>query len=273
MDVTVREYGSTAEGYRLTVLPAPLHGDARAKLAHLLGHKGQPWLSDVQWRMARGQGDMFAVAWSEHEPVSNAWLGRSPAFPEVALLGHVFTTETHRRRGLATRLLKILFDEFGKSGGRWVLLGTANPAAARIYERFGFGVLNGEFAEGNMMMLRPADVEALRVEYLSTPEKWEVVRFERRHYPSACLLFNINPDPGKLPALGITRGVKAELKLLEALDAQHEGRCRCYVLVDTARGRVRGFACTKEGHPHFFEPHLPLSLREAFRAAVERTHG
>ena len=60
------------------------------------------------------------------------------ALPEIAGLGEVATAADFRRRGIGHRLCEALRDDFQRAGGRAVFLGTANPAAERLYRRLGW---------------------------------------------------------------------------------------------------------------------------------------
>jgi len=257
-------------GYRVEVLRHPLLQPLREPLGRLLGHKGEPWLRDIRWRAAHARGDLSSVGFAGDEPVAHAWLGRAEQFPEAALLGHVYTVEAHRGQGLATRVLGNLFAEFDRTGGRWAMLGTLNPAAVRIYERLGFAPLNGGMEEENLQMVRPGDPDAVRREFFDGDGPWEAVPFERAHYPSACLLLNLDPAPDKVQACDVNRGLKSELRLLEGIEAQERGERRLGVLIDRGKGRVRGFGCARGSAAQVFAPGVPEGEREALLDMLRR---
>jgi len=58
--------------------------------------------------------------------------------PELGALGEVATHPLFRNRGLATDLCRQLLEDFREQSGEALFLGTVNPAAARIYEKFGW---------------------------------------------------------------------------------------------------------------------------------------
>ncbi len=60
------------------------------------------------------------------------------ALPELGALGEVATHPEFRNRGLASGLCEQLLEDFQCQGGEAMFLGTVNPNAARIYERFGW---------------------------------------------------------------------------------------------------------------------------------------
>ena len=285
-------------GYEFRLLKTPLPADGRLGLEDLLGHKGDPWMEDIRWRMGHAGGDLFAVACADGRAVANCWLGRSARCPGVAVLGHVFTAQEHRRRGLAGRLLKMVLDEFSRAEGRWVLLGAGDPTAIRLYERAGFGLLprgEGRFAFMHLSfqeyftacflaeqvasppwllgqgVAAGADPAALRAEYAGRPKDWTVDILEREHYPSACLLLCATGGNMKLPSCGIDRGTEAEERLLDALDARDRGEHGLYAMVEGGSRRVRAIACAAEGRLELYTPGLGEDDAGAFREAAAAT--
>ena len=93
------------EGYTTSVLQTPLSPELARRMERLLGHKGEPWISDIRERLSGEDLDLFAVGFRDDEPVANVWVGASRGCPELGVLGHVFTVPEHRRRGLAGRHL------------------------------------------------------------------------------------------------------------------------------------------------------------------------
>ena len=58
--------------------------------------------------------------------------------PSVGGLGEVATDADFRGRGIAAQLCTAAWDDFRARGGRALFLGTANPAARRMYSRCGW---------------------------------------------------------------------------------------------------------------------------------------
>jgi len=253
----------------LRLLATPLPEGERLALHALLGHKGEPWLTDILWRMENADGDSFAVAFRGEEAVASVWLGRSLGCPEVGLLGHVFTAPEHRRRGLAGRLLELVLEGFDRSGGRWVRLTTGNAAAARLYERTGFGMVLGGAKEEHLTMLRPADPAGLRARLSAPPSAWNAQLLCRLHYPSACLLLAARDEGDKLPACGIDRGLEAERRLLEVLGAHDSGRQLLWAMVEEDGGSVRALACVAGTKTEVYAPALDASRAQDFARAVD----
>ena len=262
------------DDYRGTIYRAPVGRELAGPLVRFLGHKGQPWLADFEARLAGDGLDLFAVAFSGSQPAAHAWLGSSHACTESALIGHVYTAEEHRRRGLAASLLAGLLSRFDEWGGRWVQLRTSNEAAARLYGRLGFHVIL-ETQEGptkrHWVMLRGGAAEGgVGQAYHESSGRWQVEACGRTHGASLCVFLSAVPGRGKLPALGLDDGGDAELKLLHAYEAQERGECRCSVLLDAANGRPHGLACLRSGRAELYAPRVGEEVRRmlAERAAA-----
>ncbi|MCX7705043.1 MAG: GNAT family N-acetyltransferase [bacterium] len=67
-------------------------------------------------------------------------------------IGEVATSGDFRGKGLAKLLCNMAIDEFKKRGGKLLLLGTNNPAAARLYHSLGW-----RYIPGSRVMLRVFD--------------------------------------------------------------------------------------------------------------------
>ena len=63
--------------------------------------------------------------------------------PEVGSLGWVFTDPAQRGKGISSHLTRLAVEWFQDRGGVCMLLGTGNPIAHHVYEKYGFGDYNG----------------------------------------------------------------------------------------------------------------------------------
>ena len=63
--------------------------------------------------------------------------------PEVGSLGWVFTDPAQRGKGISSHLTRLAVEWFQDRGGVCMLLGTGNPIAHHVYEKFGFRDYNG----------------------------------------------------------------------------------------------------------------------------------
>ncbi|MFI5390398.1 MAG: GNAT family N-acetyltransferase [Bacteriovoracales bacterium] len=69
-----------------------------------------------------------------HAGVKVRFLGNSQFCLKVALIGGVAVAETHRRKGILTKLFQNIFENFDESVGLYILWGDAGD----IYKKFGF---------------------------------------------------------------------------------------------------------------------------------------
>ena len=74
--------------YQVTLFNAPLAAAEVETMARLLGHKGEPWLTDIRRRYAGRGPDFCMVAWLGDQPVSHLWVGPDAGYPRFAVLGH-----------------------------------------------------------------------------------------------------------------------------------------------------------------------------------------
>lgn len=261
-----------APGYQGVVYQAPLPDELPPRLIHLLGHKGEPWLADIEAR-AYGEGlDLSAVAFCNGEPVAHCALLSSVRCPEIGVIGHVYTMEEHRRRGLAASLMAAELERFDAWGGRWLTLGTGNDVAAHLYAKLGFRKVNAAEEGSGRIMLRGAEEgDALDAAYFSASGKWQAEPFEREHYAGLAMLLSAWPGRAKMPLIGVSSGVEAEHRLLLAYGEQERGDCAVSVLVDAANARPHGLACRRGGTLEIYAPEADSSVLEVFARQALRS--
>lgn len=225
-------------GYTLHVLPAPLPAASRAALQGFLGHKGEPWLWDIEARYAGDGPDTCYLAARDGQLAAHIWIGRDRACPAVGTFGHVYTDPAHRGQGLASALTELALRHSRDTGCRYLGLGVGNPAAARIYTRYGFVPVLAPEPEGSQTMIwGAASAAAARAALYPADAALDRRPFSRATYSGACLLLSLLPGAA-LPLLAIADGRAAEGKLIraqrpECMDA------RLTVAVD-AQGLVHG---------------------------------
>lgn len=93
--------------------------------------------------------DLYYLCRTDSELVATCHLTISRLDPRSGGLGEVATHPNYRGRGLASRLVERAVQEFDRSGGQHLWLGTVNPVAAKVYENFGF-----RYVANSKVMLR-----------------------------------------------------------------------------------------------------------------------
>lgn len=266
--------GPVTPGYRIcSVHPGSLDS---SELTAFLGHKGEPWLSDIQTRWKYPDFSSYNITVVAYHTLSNqppslaahVWIGLDG---DTGLVGHVYTLPKHRNQGLATSLLETATELFFKEHrGSFLLLGTDNQSAGRLYRRLGFYPLSCEQESMNVMMargVRPGysperaylgNVNRRTIhidfenEYFSSNGGICVIEpFSCRHWASSSMLLNAPHgfEGPKLPGLGIDTGVECERALLDAIVACEKGLIVCAVAVDPETRRVHAIGWKRLGNP------------------------
>ena len=136
--------GTTAD---IVLIQAP-DADYRDAVLTLLAHKSDPW--QVHLRAALDNGtDYLETRWylaiMHGTPVANVMTVERNG---VGILGHVYTMEQHRQKGLCKAVLTNVMTDFRQRSGKALVLGTGYESVAyRIYEAFGFRSLKGGFMQ------------------------------------------------------------------------------------------------------------------------------
>ncbi|NLH99119.1 MAG: GNAT family N-acetyltransferase [Chthonomonadales bacterium] len=137
-----RELGSkrlrSGETITLAVVEAP-DAEFDSCILTLLAHKGGAWDHHMREALS-GRADALETRWylafMGAQPVANAMVVERHG---VGILGHVFTQEAHRQKGICSAVLHELMTDFQARRGLSLLLGTGYESVAyRIYESFGF---------------------------------------------------------------------------------------------------------------------------------------
>ncbi|MGM0493002.1 MAG: GNAT family N-acetyltransferase [Armatimonadota bacterium] len=129
----------------------------RDRILPLLAHKSQPW----QWQMETafdeglpGATQYFYEGVVEGEIVGNIMTVESMD-PPIGILGHVFTPEEHRRKGICSHLMEAVTEDFRARDGSAMFLHTGYDSAPyHIYASWGF---EGYRDTGTMAWVREAD--------------------------------------------------------------------------------------------------------------------
>ena len=113
------------------------------------------------------------------EVAGTCQITRSGDDPTIGGVGEVVVPERFRRRGIGSQLFEESCTEFFESGGQALFLGTENPAAARIYHRYGFRCIP---STENMGRVSTGTPESFLYEYFqSAAVDFNTVPLGRRH--------------------------------------------------------------------------------------------
>lgn len=137
MEIVTLKSGERAEIWKITAPDTLWAG----RLLDFLSHKGEPWLEIMRTALERGAQPLtmnFFEAVCDGQIVGNITVVESLPRP-VGLLQHVFTAPEHRRKGIASALMRAVCRDFVLRGGRVMHLGTGYKSPAYwIYFSFGF---------------------------------------------------------------------------------------------------------------------------------------
>jgi len=128
----------TGERLDIRVIQAP-DAERESAVMGVLSHKGEL----RQWQLqedfagrAHGIRSRFYLGFIEDRPVANIAVWESGPSGD---LGHVYTVEAHRRKGICKAVMAAQMWDFRQRGGRFLVLGTGYESPAyRIYASFGF---------------------------------------------------------------------------------------------------------------------------------------
>jgi len=224
---------------RVVVAPDPEYGEAIVKW---LGHKGAPWIRHLGLVFAGlpeegnrpGLECRFYLGLIDGQIAGNVstFEGRG-----CGILGHVFTTPAHRRRGVCTNLMKVVMDDVRGRGIRAMTLGTTyNSPAYHIYESFGFRAV----IAGSGSMRWEADEGFIADAYTAAPARWREPRWS--DWPAMSVLFSIgegdwirNVEHRRFGPTDFEEGF-----LRDRMNPDTPGVVSC--VLETTRGGIVGYA-------------------------------
>ena len=106
-----------------------------------LGHKGGPWVGTIRMTLEQsleGVQCYYYLGLLDEEIVGNI-TSTEAIKVGVGILGHVFTSPSHRRKGICTALMEALTGDFAARGGGAMTLATGHDSPPyHIYASFGF---------------------------------------------------------------------------------------------------------------------------------------
>jgi len=163
----------------------------------------------------------FWAAWVDDTLAGFAYMLRRP---DVSWLSRIGTAAAHRRRGVATALMKAVLEHCSRIGLPEIMLyvQTDNPAAIRLYQRFGFRAVESTYQfvlsnpqdrlkeEGTAGIVAVPIDEVPESSLPSFPREWALIAGIHRPPHTYVLIFRdgaesigycrLNPDfPGGFP--------------------------------------------------------------------------
>lgn len=255
----------------LIIPPAPTRWPA---LADLLRERGQPWLGDMEIRVAHGvpgAEDAFAILPSGGHVLASACVNKCG---EIGVLEHVYTRPEHRRRGYARMLTETVLSWFEMTGGKWLFLFTTSELNESLYRKFGFKPLRravwAPFDRLTMLRVRPelndnplADVHGpLAIRDLT-----------RADWPAIVTLLQYRPGPDPRVPLEES-AVTANLFGLDLVNHLEQGKSRLLGAVQDQRLVALASVAIDQHGKRTYAMLIPPSesppeLREA---AIEQAH-
>jgi GNAT superfamily N-acetyltransferase len=142
-----------SDGRRIEVLRIQEPDEVfRDKLVSLLGHKGEPWVWQMQEGLSGRTGGLENIYYAgrfEDRLIGNITIWRNV---DIGCLAHVFTVPEMRKLGVARILLGAALDDFKGAGGRALVLTTGFESMPwRLYASFGFKGSRPEDSYGGMV--------------------------------------------------------------------------------------------------------------------------
>lgn len=215
----------------------PVDATRAAEILKLLAHKGSPWIEDIQRRLLGqipGAGDRFFVARVARQLVGHVWYSVARNNPSLGLIGHIYCTPEHRRRGIARRLIELAMDDFRQRGGAVMQLFTSTPYTLPFYQRLGFANFGGQSVYHDMdwYMCYPADGRQ-RIIGGRTAAYGALRPLSAADLPAYCLLYNLEHETVlKDWAQRIGTGLEAEWAFVTSWPYCSAGQGVCMVLED-----------------------------------------
>jgi len=134
----------------------PPQEDYVEKLCHFLEHKET---MIFRWIKQRLDGkyvdycvDKFFIGEINNHIVGEVWYGLPKNRTGIGNFGETYTEPLHRRKGVASELVKALVDDFHKGDGKCLLCG-AGRDPGRIYEKYGFRFMQNTVKPEGMALL------------------------------------------------------------------------------------------------------------------------
>ena len=198
--------------------------------------------------------DRYFVGEIAGQIVGQVWYGLPRGGTGVGNFGHVYTEPSHRRKGIATELVRLTVDHFSSQADAACLLCSAGPDAAKLYQRVGFEFVAAGAERGPMALLSKqvaSSFAELDERYFAPglPVRVREGHIGDRHDCDRMLDFSkgMNELRRQWHAAFIAHHVPS---FMDALFAVEDGRGIATVIENSA-GRIMGYAFVLSlGSPH-----------------------
>ncbi len=244
-DVTLR----TGEKTELGVVTGPDH-DWGKKVRHLLGHKGESWLWQVEQSLFNETGteSYFYILSKEGKPFASIMTVEREG---IGTFGHVFTDPKERKKGAADLIHHYQMEDFKSRNGRALYLGTSYDSHAyHLYQKHGF--VGCEPESGSMFYFTRGQ-EAFEKETFA-PSPTTIERLAFKHWPLLpALAMMKHPARIRILGMGVNRIVSTEGTSLEFLHrfAQSDRSLDAYLAVSSKTLVPMAIACRRPEADHF----------------------
>lgn len=236
----VTETLKTGEQLHIECVLAP-DAEREAQVLPLLGHKPPHYMAHLKSAFADACDSLetrFYIGVLDDQIVGNIMTVEADG---VGILGHVYTVESQRRKGICQAIMRNQMDDFQKRGGHELLLGTGYQSAPYwIYHSFGFRDLPG--AHPGIMSYQRENEPDFPDNFFApasarpTPVRW-------RHWPLLALLASL-PDLPYLrsPTLGVWGATLLEGPYCRFRHQWGDELATRAAVLETETGKVMGIA-------------------------------
>jgi GNAT superfamily N-acetyltransferase len=178
--------------------------DAVPHLMELLGHKGGLWQYHLdEWRAGNVKrlSTRFYVGAIGDELVANIMV---VSFRGIGLMGHVFTSPKHRRKGICDELMRFHMNDWSERGCTALFLNTGHDSAPfRIYERHGYRPIQSR-PGSRWWSPTVTELDEVWKQMYSDLDKAETAGLHWQHWPSLNAFTQL---PGEQTVRNVTYGL------------------------------------------------------------------
>jgi GNAT superfamily N-acetyltransferase/RimJ/RimL family protein N-acetyltransferase len=233
------------------------------RIVPFLSHKGEPWAWQIQQTLTAGIEPLEARYYIGLIDDSVAGNICTFTYRGTGILGHVFTSPSHRRKGVCAAIMTTLFEDFRAKNGRSLVLGTGYDSPAwHIYKRFGFEPM---YPESGAMEWYAEDIDSFETDHFA-PGAASVRPIDWRDWSGlSTLTCGRSGSKLRLVSLEVYNRYSMEHAFLDAYRRVLEGReVRGAAIESEATGATVGAALIMSDHRFPGTSILDLFVHPAF---------